>query len=106
MKGHNNDAGTFHLTGLAAYLEEHNYLVLCDGAYGGPNTITPDDASTNSLLGMQKLQRSVVEVVIGLTKMNAAAALKFTQPPELQTISLFVCYQLSAGRSECARPHH
>lgn len=67
-KGHNNDQGMFSLTGLKEYLEQHNIKILGDGGYSHYLIVKPDDDRSLAWNNLQKSLRSVVEIVLGLTK--------------------------------------
>ncbi len=57
--------------------------------------ITPDKSRPVSWNNKQKSLRSVVETAIGFVKLYCFAAERVTVCPELQELSLMVCYQLT-----------
>lgn len=112
LTGHNNDSGkslqivfsflTFKgaliLTGMKQYLLKHKIKLLADAGYSFCMLVTPDHGSPRKWNNFQKGMRSVVETTIGLVKFFAVTNDKFLGSPELHTMAVHVCYQLTAMR--------
>ncbi|KAL6074212.1 DDE Tnp4 domain-containing protein [Balamuthia mandrillaris] len=94
--GHNNDQGTYALTGMRAFLQGNGLKLLADGGYKDVvSLVCPDDKKGRSWNNQQKALRSVVEVAIGMVQHYSYAAQKAQQTPELQALALMCCYQLA-----------
>jgi len=78
---------------MDTYIEENQLRFLGDGGYHHHRIITPTSVPAE-LEKIQKDERSVVEVVIGLGKCFEAAGGIFRQSPELQKFALTVVYNL------------
>lgn len=92
--GHNNDQGLMKLTELEAFMEKYNLKFLGDGGYHHYRIVTPESVPAE-LEQLQKDERSVVEIIIGLVKGFEVAAGTFRQSPELQQFTLAVVYELT-----------
>lgn len=95
--GHNNDQGLMKLTGINDLLDQLEIRFLGDSGYHHHRIICPDGVPLE-LEQIQKDERSVVEVVIGLAKGFEVAAGTFRQSPELQQYSLGCVYELTQPR--------
>eukprot|EP01117_Protostelium_nocturnum_P000314 TRINITY_DN1037_c0_g1_i3.p1 TRINITY_DN1037_c0_g1~~TRINITY_DN1037_c0_g1_i3.p1 ORF type:complete len:242 (-),score=4.79 TRINITY_DN1037_c0_g1_i3:11-736(-) len=95
--GHNNDQGFLKLSKKDKHLILHDMILLGDGGYrGNTNIITPDDDKDLRWNYEQMANRAVVEVINSLVKNWKSAELKFSMSPEMQEMTLMVCYNLVA----------
>lgn len=93
--GHNNDKAMLNMSGFKEYLCAHGVRWLADGGYSFEYLVTPNKHKSASWNNMQKALRSVVETTIGMVKLYRLAAERVTISPELQSMCLMICYQLT-----------
>mmetsp|Transcript_29636 Transcript_29636/g.40928 ORF Transcript_29636/g.40928 Transcript_29636/m.40928 type:complete len:259 (+) Transcript_29636:447-1223(+) len=65
VRGHNNDQGTFNMTGMARQIEQEMKFLIGDGGYHHGLVITQNDVRSSEVPTQQFL-RGIVEIVYGL----------------------------------------
>ena len=95
LLGHNNDQGSFNITGMKRMLEELGLYWAADSGYSHHCLVCPDDERSAIWNQKQKSLWSVVETVIGLVKVFRIATEVFRLSPEKQELALICVYQLT-----------
>jgi len=92
--GHNNDQGSFKLTGVDQLVEASELYFAADRGYHHYRLIIPTPSCSDRWNNQQKSVRSIVEVVIGLGKTWEALNQKFREPPEIQVMVILTVFHL------------
>lgn len=91
-KGHNNDQGMFHLSGVANWLAEQKIKLLSDRGYFSVLLVTPRNMKNSVENDDHKRYRSIVERLFGFTKVWAFAAERCRYSVQIQQVALFIIY--------------
>jgi len=89
-KGRNNDQAMFNITNVGEFIEQKQLILLGDKGYHHHRVIRPDEGiqlENNKQMAL----RSIVELVIGMTKHCNQC---FRHNPELQELVIMIVYNL------------
>jgi hypothetical protein len=96
-KGHNNDKAMFNITGMKMHTELNQLTLLADRGYLHHRIVTPASVDWSNC---SSSHRVIVENVFAQVKKFAAASATFRQSPEIQALSIVVCFELVAQKNK------
>lgn len=92
-KGRNNDQAMFNMTNIGEFIEQKALTMLGDKGYHHHRIIRPDEGTQEENHSQMSL-RSIVELVIGMTKHWECCNQCFRNNPEMQELVIMIVFNL------------